>query len=88
MAKFDAPEALHKSGNNKMRQSRDSGEAAIGKPTNGGRAQIYAKSIERSTTDIANEFVNMIQYQRNFQANAKGITAADEMLADVIAMKR
>ncbi len=34
------------------------------------------------------EFVNMIQYQRNFQANAKGITAADEMLAEVINMKR
>ena len=88
VAKFDAPEGLFKSGGNKLRQSRESGESAIGRPTNGGRAQIYAKSIERSTTDIANEFVNMIQYQRNFQANAKGITAADEMLADVIAMKR
>lgn len=88
IAKFDAPEALFKAGNNKMKQSRDSGEAAIGRPTLGGRGQIYAKTIERSTVDIANEFVNMIQYQRNFQANAKQITTSDEMMADVIAMKR
>jgi len=88
VASFDSPEGLFKAGNNKSKESRDSGEAAIGRPTNGGRGQVYAKSIERSTTDIAKEFVNMIQYQRNFQANAKGITAADEMLAEVINMKR
>lgn len=88
VAKFDSPEGLFKSGNNKQRESRSSGPAAIGRPTIGGRGQVYAKSIERSTVDIAKEFVNMIQYQRNFQANAKGITAADEMLAEVINMKR
>ena len=88
LAKFQAPEMLFKSGSNKLRESRESGEAAIGKPTQGGRGQVFAKAIERSTTDIAKEFVNMIQYQRNFQANAKGITTADEMLAEVINMKR
>lgn len=88
LAKFNSPEGLFKSGSNKMRESRESGPPAIGKPTDGGRGQVFAKSIERSTTDIAKEFVNMIQYQRNFQANAKGISTADEMLAEVINMKR
>ncbi|MCB0377382.1 MAG: flagellar hook protein FlgE [Bdellovibrionales bacterium] len=88
IAKFQSPEGLYKSGSNKMRESRMSGPPAIGKPAEGGRGQVFAKAIERSTTDIAKEFVNMIQYQRNFQANAKGISTADEMLADVINIKR
>ena len=88
IASFQAPEGLFKSGGNKLRESRESGPAAVGKPTHGGRGQVLAKSVERSTTDVAKEFVNMIQFQRNFQANAKGITAADEMLAEVINMKR
>lgn len=88
LAKFQSPEGLFKSGSNKLRESRESGPPAIGKPADGGRGQVFAKSIERSTTDIAKEFVNMIQYQRNFQANAKGISTADEMLAEVINIKR
>ena len=88
LAKFQSPEGLFKSGSNKMKESRESGSPAIGKPADGGRGQVFAKSIERSTTDIAKEFVNMIQYQRNFQANAKGISTADEMLAEVINIKR
>jgi flagellar hook protein FlgE len=88
LAKFQSPEGLFKSGSNKMRESRESGTPAIGRPAEGGRGQVFAKSVERSTVDIAKEFVNMIQYQRNFQANAKGISTADEMLAEVINIKR
>lgn len=88
LAKFQSPEGLFKSGANKLRESRESGSPAIGRPAEGGRGQVFAKAIERSTTDIAKEFVNMIQYQRNFQANAKGVSTADEMLAEVINMKR
>ena len=88
LAKFQSPEGLFKSGANKLRESRESGPPAIGKPADGGRGQVFAKAIERSTVDIAKEFVNMIQYQRNFQANAKGISTADEMLAEVINIKR
>ena len=71
-----------------MRESRESGSPAIGRPAESGRGQVFAKSVERSTTDIAKEFVDMIQYQRNFQANAKGITTSDEMLTEVINIKR
>lgn len=88
IAKFQSPEGLFKSGSNKLRESRESGAAALGKPAEGGRGQVNAKAIERSTTDIAKEFVDMIQYQRNFQANAKGISTADEMLGEVINIKR
>ena len=88
LAKFNSADGLFKSGSNKMRESPESGAPTIGKPANGGRGQIFAKSIERSTTDLAKEFVNMIQYQRNFQANAKGVSTADEMLGEVINIKR
>jgi flagellar hook protein FlgE len=45
-----------------------------------GRGKLFAKSLERSTVDLASEFVQMIQGQRNFQANAKTITTTDEVI--------
>lgn len=88
LAKFENPEALFKLGNNRLRDSRDSGVAAIGQPNRAGRGKIFAKSLERSTVDLASEFVNLIQGQRNFQANAKTITTTDQLLEEVINLKR
>lgn len=88
LAKFENPEALYKLGNNRFKESRDSGSPALGAPLRAGRGKIFAKSIERSTVDLANEFVNLIQGQRNFQANAKTITTTDEMLNEIIQLKR
>jgi len=88
IAKFENPEAMFKVGNNRLRESRDSGVAALGAPKAAGRGSIYAKSLERSTVDLATEFVNMIQNQRSFQANAKTITTTDELLNEVIQLKR
>ncbi|MCC6278005.1 MAG: flagellar hook protein FlgE [Oligoflexia bacterium] len=88
LSKFDAPERLYKVGNNRFKESRESGTPAIGNPNMGGRGKIYAKSLERSTVDLAMEFVNLIQNQRGFQANAKTITTTDELLAEVIQLKR
>ncbi len=88
LAKFENPEGLFKVGHNRMKQSRESGEVAIGKAMTSGRGRFYAKSLERSTVDIAKEFVELIQTQRAFQANAKTITTSDEMLAEVINLKR
>ena len=88
LAKFDAPERLYKVGNNRFKESRDAGTPAVGTPNMGGRGKIFAKSLERSTVDLALEFVNLIQNQRGFQANAKTITTTDELLAEVIQLKR
>ncbi len=88
LAKFENPEALIKTGNNKMKECRESGGAAIGYASHGGRGQILAGALERSTVDLAGEFVDMIKTQRNFQANAKTITTSDEMLSDVINIRR
>lgn len=88
LAKFENPEAMFKVGNNRLKEARDSGPAAIGAPQRAGRGKIFAKSLERSTVDLALEFVNLIQNQRGFQANAKTITTTDELLAEVINLKR
>lgn len=88
IAKFENPESLIKVGNNKLKESRDSGGGALSAAGRGGRGSIVAGALERSTTDLASEFVDMIKTQRNFQANAKTITTSDEMLTDVINLRR
>jgi flagellar hook protein FlgE len=88
LAKFDAPEKLYKVGNNRFKESREGGTPSIGTANRAGRGKIFAKSLERSTVDLALEFVGLIQNQRGFQANAKTITTTDELLAEVIQLKR
>ncbi|MCH2533325.1 MAG: flagellar hook protein FlgE [Bdellovibrionales bacterium] len=88
LAKFENPEAMFKVGNNRMKEARDSGSPSVGKPNKAGRGKLFAKSLERSTVDLASEFVNLIQNQRGFQANAKTITTTDELLNEVINLKR
>ena len=88
LAKFESPEGLFKMGQNRFRESRLSGQATIGSPQTGGRGRLSSKTIEASTTDIASEFINLIQAQRNFQANSKVISTSDEMLTDVMNIKR
>jgi flagellar hook protein FlgE len=88
LAKFENSEALFKVGNNRFKEARDSGAPAVGTAGRAGRGKLFAKSLERSTVDLALEFVNLIQNQRGFQANAKTITTTDELLAEVINLKR
>ncbi len=88
LSKFENSEALQKIGGNLFKQSRDSGEPSTGAPRLSGRGTLMAKSLERSTVDLASEFVNMITNQRAFQANAKTITTTDELLNEVIQLKR
>ncbi|MDD0852655.1 flagellar hook protein FlgE [Halobacteriovorax sp. GB3] len=88
VAKFENNEALFKVGKNLFKESRQSGQAAMGKPGEGGRGEVLSKSIELSNVDIANEFVNLMTASRNFQANAKTLTTADQMLQEVLNIKR
>lgn len=88
LSNFENPEALQKIGKNLFKQSRDSGEASVGAPRMSGRGSLMAKSLERSNVDLAGEFVNMITNQRAFQANSKTITTSDELLNEVIQLKR
>lgn len=88
ISKFENSEALFKVGKNLMKESRRSGQAAVGKPGEAGRGEVLSKSIELSNVDIANEFVGLMTAQRNFQANARTLTTADQMLQEVLNIKR
>ncbi len=88
IGKFENSEGLFKMGKNLFKETKNSGQAALGKPGESGRGDVLSKSIELSNVDIANEFVNLMTAQRNFQANAKTLTTADEMLQQVLQIKR
>ncbi len=88
IGKFENNEGMFKVGQNRYRESRLSGSPTIGAPQTGGRGRISSKTIEASTTDVAQEFINLMTAQRNFQANSKVISTSDEMLQEVINLKR
>ncbi len=88
LAKFENSEGLYKVGNNRFKEARSSGSPAVGKPGTSGRGKMFAKSLERSTVDLALEFVALIQNEKAFQANAKIITTTDALLQEVINLKR
>ena len=88
VGKFENNEGLFKVGKNLFKESKTSGQAALGKPGESGRGEVLSKSVELSNVDIANEFVNLMTAQRNFQANAKTLTTADQMLQEVLQIKR
>lgn len=88
VAKFENNEALFKTGKNLFKQTLKSGQAALGKPGADGRGEVLSKSIEQSNVDIAQEFIALMGAQRNFQANTKTITTSDQMLQEVLNIKR
>lgn len=88
LAKFENAEGLFKVGNNRLKESREGGTPSIGVAGQAGRGKLFAKSLERSTVDLGTEFVNLIQAQRGFQSNAKTITTTDQLLEEVINLKR
>jgi flagellar hook-basal body protein len=88
LAMFQSPWGLSKEGNNLWAETVASGTVSIGLPKTAGRGEIAANSLEQSNVDIATEFVRMISAQRAFQANARMITTSDELLNDVVNLKR
>jgi flagellar hook protein FlgE len=57
-------------------------------PSAGGRGLIAGGALEMSNVDLAREFTNLIVAQRGFQANSRVITTSDEMLQEVVNLKR
>lgn len=88
LAKFQNNQALFKVGGNLFRETRLSGDPTTSKPGTNGLGSLSPNSLEQSNVDIAKEFVKMIITQRGFQANSKIITVTDQMLAELINIKR
>jgi flagellar hook protein FlgE len=82
------PDSLIAVGNNNYIQTARTASPAIGMPETGGRGKIVSQSLEASTVDIAQEFTNLIVLQRGYQANARVVTAVDEISQETMNMKR
>jgi flagellar hook protein FlgE len=88
LADFPNYNGLSKMGKNLYAESRDSGQPLNGVPQFGRLGSISPSAIEMSNVDLAQEFVKMITTQRAFQANSRVITTSDEILAELINIKR
>jgi flagellar hook protein FlgE len=88
VANFNNPQGLVKLGSNLYAASVTSGLPNIGVAGSGGRGGLIGGSLEQSNVDIATEFTQMILAQRGYQACAKGITVADELLIETLHLKR
>jgi len=88
VAAFNNPSGLLKLGENMYTETTNSGLKQIGEPNTGGRGSILPSNLEMSNVDLAQEFTNMIITQRGFQANSRIITTSDEMLQELVNLKR
>jgi flagellar hook protein FlgE len=82
------PDTLMAVGNNCFQPTARTAAPAIGIPETGGRGKVFGSSLESSTVDIAQEFTNLIVLQRGYQANARVVTAVDELSQETMNMKR
>lgn len=88
LARFNDPSSLLKMGGNLYAETFDSGQALIGKPETSGLGRVLSHTLEASNVDLAQEFVKMISAQRAFQANSRIITTTDEMMQELVNIKR
>jgi flagellar hook protein FlgE len=96
MATFANPEGLYRSGDtsqvrgasNSFSESPNSGPPRIGIANTGNRGEIRGGSLELSNVDLSQQFTDMIITQRGFQSNSKAITTSDEMLQELMQLKR
>ncbi len=87
LATFSNVAGLERSGNNRWLQSANSGAPNVGTPgTQFGFTT--AGAVEMSNVDLAQSFTSMITAQRGFQANSRVISTSDEMLQDLVNLKR
>ena len=88
LTKFDNPGKLAQVGENMLVETLGSGKKVTAEPGTAGFGEIRSKSLEQSNVDLSQEFVKMVETQRAFQASAKTVTTSDEMIQDLINMKR
>jgi flagellar hook protein FlgE len=88
LATFNNPAGLERVGDTSFTATVNSGEALIGAAGTGQLGSIAGGAVEMSNVDLAAEFTNMIAAQRGFQANSRVISASDEILQDLVNLKR
>jgi flagellar hook protein FlgE len=87
LAVFNNPQGLERVAG-AWRPTANSGLAQVGVPGGGGRGLLSAGTLEMSNVDLAEEFTRLIVAQRGFQGNARVITTSDEVLQEVVNLRR
>lgn len=87
LATFTNPDGLSKEGGSLYAETRSSGEPSIG-TSGASQGYIYTSSLELSNVDLSEEFVSLITIQNAYSASSKVITTTDEMLQELISLKR
>lgn len=87
-AVFNNPQGLLRLGRNLYAETNSSGTTAIGAPGTGGRGSVMGGALEASNVDIAQQFTDMIIFERGYQANSRIITTSDEVIQQALALKR
>jgi flagellar hook protein FlgE len=88
MASFANQGGLEKGGDNLFLSSNNSGYANVGTSGIAGKGTIIAGTLEMSNVDLSEQFVDMIVTQRGFQANSRTIQTADQLLQEILTLKR
>ncbi|OIK15288.1 flagellar basal body rod protein FlgG [Bacillus sp. MUM 13] len=88
MAKFSNPGGLSKAGNNLFKDTNNSGAPVPGASGTNGLGSIESGMLEMSNVDLSEEFTDMIVAQRGFQANTRIITTSDQILEELVNLKR
>ncbi len=88
LATFRNPGGLEKGGETTFVESINSGIADIGSVGVAGKGKIIAGALEMSNVDLAEQFTDMIVTQRGFQASSRTIQTSDQMLQEVLTLKR
>ncbi|MFI5309611.1 MAG: flagellar hook protein FlgE [Gemmatimonadales bacterium] len=88
LADFNNPAGLLRIGDNMYQESGNSGGAVLGYALEGSQSTLTSGALEMSNVDLAQEFTEMIVAERGFQANSKVITTSDELLQDLVNLKR
>jgi flagellar hook-basal body protein len=88
LAMFANPQGLSQVGETCFAETINSGIAQIGAAQTNGAGSIQGNTVEMSNVDLSEEFVNLIRAQRGFQASTRVVTTSDEVLQELINLKR
>ncbi|MCT7502160.1 flagellar hook-basal body complex protein [Aliarcobacter cryaerophilus] len=87
IARFTNNRGLEAVGNNNFQRTQESGNA-IYSINNNNTSGVKGQALELSKADLSESLVNLMVFQRAFEANAKSITTSDELLSTLINLKR
>ncbi len=88
LATFQSQEGLTGVGRTLYQETADSGQPLLSNPGSSGKGLIQSSTLELANVDLASEFISMITAQRGFQANSRIITTTDDILAELVNLKR